>query len=140
MPPVRQRGNDSITIAEHFLSLFANKQNKQEPIFSTNSLELLSQYHWPGNVREIQNIVKKIISDYGVKVITADMLPDQLQKATVKNNHKQAPEIIMPLWKTEQQIIEQAISYCNGNISKAAAMLDISPSTIYRKRQSWREQ
>jgi two-component system repressor protein LuxO len=140
MPPVRQRGNDSITIAEHFLSLFANKQNKQEPIFSTNSLELLSQYHWPGNVREIQNIVKKIISDYGVKVITADMLPDQLQKATVRNNQKQAPEIIVPLWKTEQQVIEQAISYCNGNISKAAAMLDISPSTIYRKRQSWREQ
>jgi two-component system repressor protein LuxO len=45
--------------------------------------------------------------------------------------------VIEALWKTEKRTIETAIELCEGNIPKAAAMLDISPSTIYRKKQSW---
>ena len=48
-------------------------------------------------------------------------------------------QVIEPLWKTEKRTIESAIDLCEGNIPKAAAMLDISPSTIYRKKQSWDE-
>jgi len=47
--------------------------------------------------------------------------------------------ISMPLWKIEKRAIEQAITLCGGNIPKAAGMLDISPSTIYRKIQSWQD-
>jgi DNA-binding NtrC family response regulator len=45
--------------------------------------------------------------------------------------------LIQPLWKIEKQVIEQTIEHCDGNIPKAAALLEISPSTIYRKRQQW---
>jgi two-component system repressor protein LuxO len=48
-------------------------------------------------------------------------------------------QVIEPLWKTEKRTIESAINLCEGNVPKAAAMLDISPSTIYRKKQSWDE-
>jgi DNA-binding NtrC family response regulator len=50
-----------------------------------------------------------------------------------------APVGIVPLWITEKQTIEDAIAFCGGNVPKAAALLDISASTIYRKRQSWEE-
>ncbi len=137
MPPIRERGDDAITIAEHFFHIYSLEQNKPTPEFSHNALKLFKQYDWLGNVREIQNIAKKIISDHTVNVVTANMLPDHIQKIVFKNQPQQKTDIIMPLWKTEKSVIEHAIAYCDGNIVKAAAMLDISPSTIYRKRQNW---
>ena len=50
------------------------------------------------------------------------------------------PDGVTPLWKTERSAIEQALEACDGNIHRAAAMLQVSPSTIYRKRQNWYEQ
>ena len=60
----------------------------------------------------------------------------QSEKAIVINH---IDNNIMPLWQSEKQLIENAIAHCNGNIPKAAALLDISASTIYRKRQNWSE-
>ena len=50
-----------------------------------------------------------------------------------------ARPLVRPLWQVEKEAIEQAIASCDGNIPKAAALLEISPSTIYRKKQSWEE-
>jgi len=154
LPPLRNREGDAIEIAESFLEKFASEEGKQFDGFSTEVNSILDQYQWPGNVRQLMNIIRNIVVLNEGGLVTMDMLPAPLNSATphpsplsqvrtmsvsstetVTNN--QRPNEIEPLWLTEKRVIEEAIELCNGNIPKAAALLEISASTIYRKKISW---
>lgn len=67
------------------------------------------------------------------------LLTQQTMAANQTNSAQNRASVIMPFWEQERDIIETALDVCNGNISRAAAVLQISPSTIYRKKQSWEE-
>jgi two-component system repressor protein LuxO len=96
-------------------------------------------------VRELQNAIRRAVVLHDGELVSADMLalpcaehsgelPPPLPAASLS---RLRASDIDPLWRQEQQIIEGALAACGGNAARAAAALEISPSTIYRKRQAW---
>ena len=142
MPPLSKRTGDILDIAHFYLMQYAKLDEKEIKGFSKNAEELIKNYHWPGNIRELQNIIRKIVATTNNTVISAAVLPEEIFKTfdDIENdNITEENSVHLPLWKIEKMAIEQTIAFCQGNIPKAAAILDISPSTIYRKKQSWKQ-
>jgi len=154
--PLREREGDTLLIARQFLSQFSEEEGKRFSEFSPQAEKLLMEYHWPGNVRELQNVIRNaIVLNDGVQLM-AEMLPSVVSgrsSTTSMANGQQgvaqeadlsmetivpaSADDVRPLWCLEKEIIERTIDICGGNIPKAAAMLEISASTIYRKKQTW---
>ncbi len=157
LPPLREREGDVLPIARRFLADFSSEEGKDFAGFSPESEARLSAYHWPGNVRQLQNVIRNIVVLHQGKLVTPDMLPPPLDNPVAEapspapaanpqpwtgEERRAAIAIrtIRPLWMVEKEAIEQAIALCDGSIPKAAALLEVSPSTIYRKRLSWEGQ
>jgi len=106
-------------------------------------------------VRQLQNILRGLVVMQAKGVITADHLPLEIGGhhddarlhapvrvyAPLQHGGQGPPQgPIRPLWQVEKETIERAIALCDGNIPKAAALLEVSPSTLYRKKMSWDKQ
>lgn len=159
LPPLRERGEDILAIASSFLYRYAEEEGKKFSEFTTDVESILSHYKWPGNVRQLQNVIHNIVILHQGPVVSIEHLSaplDQLvneQEAssdmTARGSHlpgnpeptcgekAQIGQQIRPLAEVEREVIERAITLCGDNIAKAAALLDVSPSTIYRKKQAW---
>ncbi|MEM0556789.1 MULTISPECIES: sigma-54-dependent transcriptional regulator [Aeromonas] len=152
LPPLRERGEDILLLARSLLQNYAKEENKRFRDFDAAAARVLLDYPWPGNVRELQNVVRNIVVLNDKELVSPDILPPPLngvRALAVATTAAQQPAAtaatpvvggpIRPLWLVEKEVIEQAIASCDGNIPKAAALLEISPSTIYRKKQGWEE-
>jgi DNA-binding NtrC family response regulator len=150
LPPLRQREDDVILIARHLLATYTREENKHFEHFTPETESILRAFDWPGNVRQLQNVIRNIVVLNDQDVVTPAMLPPPLSEVSASpapstthtSNMPASAGItdaaaIRPLWQIEKQVIEQTIEHCDGNIPRAAALLEISPSTIYRKRQQW---
>ncbi len=146
LPTLRERPEDILPLAEAFLARFAAEEGRAFRCFDHQAAALIRACPWPGNVRQLQNVVRRIVVLHdGVEVAPA-MLPSDLADADHMSQPARSqadarpilPEIIAPYWEQERLIIEAALRAFGGNIPRAAAALEISPSTIYRKRQAWR--
>lgn len=167
MPPLSERGEDVLNIAEKLLHDYAKEEGKAFNHFDDDVRGVFAAYAWPGNVRQLQNVVRNIVVLNDGEVVTVAMLPaplDQLvgtvqpvptEAALVgaasgigaprpanKDSHLLAgqSEDIRPLDHMERDIIEHAIALCDDNVPQAASHLGISASTIYRKRQNWEDE
>jgi len=161
LPPLRERENDVITIARKLLRDYAHEEKKAFRAFAPEVEVIFRLYNWPGNVRQLQNVIRHMVVLNNNEIITRKMLPPPLDSIDIPDMPEQilkmqldenlttttpntentvsTPLKIQPLWKIEKQVIEEAIRCCDGNIPKAAALLDISASTVYRKIQAWDE-
>lgn len=159
LPPLRERGDDILLLANHFLREKSSANRKAFSGFDAHATHLIRTYDWPGNIREMQNVIENVVVINEGTEVTADMLPsfgavtrtasqpqiDQTPSASIlQHSAPEKPqtrhgvmEAIKPLWQVEKEAIEQAISHCDGNIPLAAACLGVSASTIYRKLKSW---
>jgi len=142
LPALREREDDVIEVARHYLAEFAGEEGKGFQCFSPEAEQVLRLYHWPGNVRQLQNVVRNIVVLHDGEVVLPAMLPPPLSPQTAAGPSPvlaapTGPKAIRPLWQVEKDAIEDAIAACDGNIPRAAALLDISASTIYRKRLTW---
>lgn len=151
LPALREREDDVLILADMWLKQYGKEEGKQFTGFSRKASAILRQYHWPGNVRQLQNVIRNIVVLNPGGKVEAEALPAPLnQLAGIASAHAPVLQIeadrpvecslaIQPLWKTERQAIELAIAHCDGNITKAAGLLEVSPSTIYRKMQQWQK-
>jgi DNA-binding NtrC family response regulator len=163
LPPLRERGDDILLIAAELLRHIAREEGKAFNSFSAEVAERFSNHTWLGNVRELENTIRNIVVLNQGETVTPEMIPVHLFN-NPSLHPKESAEIaadaieqavkpdaaieyssrqnqgIRPLWLEEKEIIERAIEICSGNIPRAAALLEISASTIYRKRQGWDEQ
>ncbi|NVD07153.1 sigma-54-dependent Fis family transcriptional regulator [Vibrio sp. JPW-9-11-11] len=144
LPPLRERGDDIIEIAYSLLGYMSKEEGKDFVRLAPEVVERFARYEWPGNVRQLQNVLRNVVVLNNGREITLDMLPPPLNqpakseiRVALTTNDTVSVQDIFPLWLTEKNAIEQAIKACDGNIPKAAGYLDVSPSTIYRKLQSW---
>lgn len=158
LPPLRERNGDVIEIARHFLTEYAAEEGKAFNRFDEAAEEIFATFGWPGNIRQMQNVIRNIVVLNDGEEVTADMVPPPVNRpqkpespslvgeAAEPSGAAEVVEIrpavaekteIEPLWKVERDVIERAIDACDGNIPKAAAKLGVSPSTIYRKKLSW---
>lgn len=145
LPPLRQRPSDIMVLARHFLARYAREEHKSFAGFSHEAAQHLTGADWPGNVRQLQNLIRRMVVMFDGGEISASMLmAADIESRAAAPAPVEAPRVergrnILPMWQQEQRIIEDAIAAFGGNVSLAAAALEISPSTIYRKRQSWAE-
>ncbi|MBP8220093.1 MAG: sigma-54-dependent Fis family transcriptional regulator [Aeromonadaceae bacterium] len=145
LPPLRERGEDVLQIARQFLRQFAAEEGKHFFGFSHEAEMILLDYEWPGNVRQLQNVVRNIVVLHEGELVQPSMLPPPLNQL-IPSEHlvETLPPValsvespIRPMWLVEKETIEHAIAQCAGNIPQAASLLELSPSTIYRKRLAW---
>jgi two-component system repressor protein LuxO len=136
LPALRQRREDIMALASAFLARFSAEENRAFTGFEPEAADELQQSPWPGNVRQLQNVVRRIVVLHDAPLVTRAMLPEGL-RAGPSEDSGAAPPMIAPFWRQEQRIIEATVAACGGNIARAAAALEISPSTIYRKRDAW---
>ncbi len=145
LPPLRDRGDDIMVIARKFLNDFAIEEKKIFRDFTVATQTIIQQYEWPGNIRQLQNVIRNIIVLHNDELVQIEHLPPPLDQqhnrgpeaSTIVADKPSVNDEIRPLSIIEREAIELAIAHCNGNIPRAAALLEVSPSTIYRKRQSW---
>ncbi len=145
MPPLRMRATDITDLAHAFLHDYAAQEDKAFQEFSAGAEKTFLSYRWPGNVRELQNVIRNITVMHDGKTVSEDMLPPHIVSG--ERNHalitaphaasEQNNRLVRPLWQVEKETIEGAIDRCGGNIPRAAALLEIAPSTIYRKKLAW---
>lgn len=152
LPPLREQAGDIMLLAKHILKQKSESNAKLFHRFSKEVENLFCNYDWPGNIRELQNVIENIVVINEGDVVELDMLPSSFgvnSAIPIKNtsSSQSAEQIqtnslmgvhdIEPLWQVEKRAIESAIAVCDDNIPLAAAYLGVSASTIYRKIKGW---
>ena len=168
LPPLRDRNEDVKLIAQYYLAKFSEESHKNFNNLSDDDIKQLSSYHWPGNIRQLENFIhclvilndgpdiSEVMINEAFRIIEGGAThgrvkepinrTQQLAEYEAVTSEKQPPVNnvdernmrIKPLWLIEKNHIESTIEKCQGNVYQAAALLEISPSTIYRKQQSWK--
>jgi two-component system, repressor protein LuxO len=144
LPPLRDRGDDILMLARAFLARFAEEEGRHFHGFDTAAEKIIQAFPWPGNVRQLQNVMRRLVVMHDGDWVTAPMLPLALAHGSHDGASdrsgtppRQTTGTVEPFWMQERRIIEEALAAFDGNLSRAAAALEISPSTIYRKREAW---
>lgn len=150
MPPLRNRGRDVIEIAEAALFRFAREEGREFLGLSPEVRALLPRLPWPGNVRQLLNVIRNVVVLNPGGWVTLDMLPPGLADAApmlaeVPRALEPAPQLPtadslvgLTLAEAERRLIEATVARHGGSIPKAARVLDVSPSTLYRKIEGWK--
>jgi len=153
MPPLREREGDVTLLANYFQhNLSKDYPEGDSSELSPQAIEQLNQYVWPGNVRQLENVVQNLMAQYPAQQISGKSVEELLRRLDTnldsfiprqKDNRQRLDSVqnrqIRPLWEEERDIIERAILLCEGNVQRAAKRLQIDSSTIYRKRKRWTE-
>lgn len=138
MPPLRLRGEDTLMLARTFLARLSKEEGRNFTGFDPFAERLIASYAWPGNVRELESVIRRIVVLNPGGIVTADMMPSEITSAVLSQPHGETRRTkqVLPMWVQEERIIEEALAAFDGNIARAAAALEINPSTIYRRRQT----
>lgn len=156
LPPLRERGDDVLAIAEHMLQRFAKEDGKSFKRIAKAAEAKLREHPWPGNVRELINAIRAAVVLHDAAELQASMLalgdgtpaPQDFSdamaapavRAPVSGNRQPgaAPgSAVRPLAAVERDAIEHAVQVFGGSIPKAARALGVNPSTLYRKMAAW---
>ena len=154
LPPLRDRGDDVLRLAERLIADYARVEGKRFAGLSEPVRAAFLAYSWPGNVRELQNVLRNVAVLRDGPMVTMEMLPQKIAGGAGAERHPPsapahapatqtslretlAPLVGATLSEIEREFIEQTIEACGGSIPRAARLLDVSPSTLYRKREGW---
>jgi DNA-binding NtrC family response regulator len=131
LPPLRERAEDIQLLAEHFLASEAGEEEAKK--LSSKALQVLQEYHWPGNVRELENVIERAVVLTAGNSIKPDALPARLRETPAEPLVQDRPAANPALEIIERAYIEHVLRAEGGNKTKAAEVLGIDPSTLYRK-------
>jgi two-component system repressor protein LuxO len=149
MPPLRDRASDVIEIAEAALYRFAEEEGRHFHGLSPEVSTLLQRLPWPGNVRQLLNVIRNVVVLNPGGWVTPDMLPPSLANEDASPTlprlaEPAAPKVLssdglvgLTLAEAERRLIEATLARHGGSVPKAARVLDVSPSTLYRKIEAW---
>jgi DNA-binding NtrC family response regulator len=134
IPPLRERGEDILLLAERFATAVADKLGRMPVAFSTEAAAMMMAYRWPGNVRELRNVVETTVALTESGLIEAGDLPSEVRTVTPgsdRTNDDQPPPVAGDLREAERQAILAQVRACDGNLTHAARRLGIARSTLY---------
>jgi len=148
LPALRERLGDVPILATRILNRLSTQTGKTVNPLSADAQQRLSSYAWPGNVRQLENILRWMTTMVVGNDISTSMIDEAIAQfddspetagATVKQRPAEPASdlTIKPLWLVEKEAIQAAIEASDGNINRAASLLEVAPSTIYRKMQGW---
>jgi len=126
VPPLRDRTSDPVMLANYFLNRFASELGHQKKAFSARAISAIGEFNWPGNIRELENRVRRsVIMSEGRLIEPADL---ELAGASEQSANL---DIRAARMKAERQVIQLALAQSNGTIAAAAKLLGISRPTLY---------
>ncbi len=136
LPPLRERGDDVIQLANHFAAIYSQKMNKDFNGCSDSLLEYLRSYDWPGNIRELQNVIERLVILTDGPELDEEHLPhDVLQGMTGSNGTTELDELTLA--EMERRYILDTLERYDGQKSVAAEKLGISTTTLWRKLKEY---
>lgn len=130
LPPLRERDEDIVLLANHFLNLYAGKYGKTRISLSKSAQKLLKSYSWPGNVRELRHALERAVIMSDSHVIEPDSL---FLKSKISSSNQEALGQNLNIEEIEKQAIIQSLKINKGNMSLAAKELGLGRTTLYRK-------
>ena len=132
LPPLRERGDDILLLLNHYLKIFNEENNKNIKGFSSDAYDILSKYNWPGNIRELRNLVERMVVLCQTEIIDMENIPSHVRlsksdMALISSNESLTVE------EMEKEMIIKSLKKTDGNITKAADNLGMSRRTLHRK-------
>ena len=132
VPPLRDRKADLLLLADHFLEKFSREHGKTIKRISTPAIDMLASYHWPGNVREMENALERSVLMCEGQVIHAHHLPPSLQTAEASGTVTRV-SLADAVVAYEKDLIQDALKTTRGNRAKAARLLDATERILNYK-------
>jgi len=141
LPPLRERQGDIPLLMEHFLREMSRRMGREVQGFSRAARKALLAYHWPGNIRQLRNVIERMLVLDSDGILDIDGLPPEI--ATLVRDQLPEPDVDAPtgadaligkpMTEVEKYYILRALDLADGNREEAARMLDIGERTLYRK-------
>lgn len=143
LPPLRERREDVAMLVDYFLEKISAKLNKGKKTLSAESKYVMMRYDWPGNIRELQNTIERVVALSKNEVIQADelMLPVEAFAGTptvMQESDKRKSFIVTTLAEQEKIAIVDALNKYGGNQTKVSQVLGISTTTLWRKIKKYK--
>jgi two-component system nitrogen regulation response regulator NtrX len=138
IPPLRERPEDITILIDHFITRYCKKNNRRAVEIDQAALQKLQAYHWPGNIRELQNMIERLVimaSGEGVTEkdlphhifdVPRDILPTDQDSLTLKAFRE----------KTDREFIQSVLQKCDGNVSEAARLLGVERTNLHKKMKA----
>jgi two-component system response regulator HydG len=139
IPPLRERREDIPLLISHFLEIYQKKNNKRIDGISEEAQDIMTGYRWPGNVREIKNVIERAVVLTQDRVITQKDLPGNISNSNIEDRKFSIP-FGTPLREIERKVIVETLKRSKGDKEVTAKLLGITPRTIYRKMNSLEEE
>ena len=138
VPPLRERGDDVVRLAQHFIADFSREYGRRSKTFSSAATDMLRLYHWPGNVRELRNTIERLMIMVPGDVIQAPDLA--FLEMSARPAAAVPAEPVGPLFDArdawERAYILKALAACEGHISRTAEVLGLERSNLYKKMRA----
>ncbi len=137
LPPLRERVGDVPFLAGHLLEQIASARSRATPRIETEILDAMERYPWPGNVRQLENVLRRVSLLAGDSPITRKIIESDADLARMFLGKQASMGPLLSLVKTEEEQIRRALEASAGNRDRAARLLGISRATIYRKMREY---
>ncbi len=150
LPPLRERGEDTLLLARHFLDEYSRRHGMPLRALSVEAESLLRSYPWPGNVRELKNVIERaVLLTDGATISAPDLAIDRRARseqtgnaAVIEGGEGNTIQVTIPPWglpleEVEKQVIEKALGYTRGNVSRAARLLHVTRYTLRYRMQKY---
>ncbi len=137
LPPLRERQDDIPLLVDYYLQAISANQGRSTPIITKEALDLLANYQYPGNIRELKNILQRSLILCHDSVLDVDAINIQQAPCAICDNYPDLPSL--KLDECEEWIINRALSMSNGIQKKAAELLGITSYSLSRKLKKFRE-
>jgi len=128
IPPLRERGDDILLLARHFVTEFAAESGRSPRRFSDKALQSLRSYNWPGNVRELENVIQRLVVMTDGDVIEVPDLPTLMRFSALRERG-----LTRTLAEVEAEYISNVLASVDGNKTRAAELLGINRKTLREK-------
>ncbi len=134
LPSLRERIKDISVLANYFVKQFSEKTNKKTLAISDDFLQKLENYSWPGNIRELKNIIERSVILSNGAILTSDVLPYEMQHQPEKATKSMSA---FSMQSIEKLHIQKVLNYTKGNKAETARLLEIGIATLYRKLEEY---
>jgi len=136
-PPLREKIEDIPLLVSHFIELFCRENGKRKKEISEGAMQLLMNYHWPGNIRELKNILERLIIMIPDDIITPSDVKDAIPVNDIPIEETDDSSLRKKLEAYEKQIVLKELHVNNGNIAQTARILQIDRANLHRKLRGW---
>ena len=147
LPPLRERKEDIPSLVSHFIDKYNNEFNQEIASITADAMGVLSKHHWPGNIRQLENVIYRAMIITVSGCIDTSSLPDDIknvkgmqekQVQPVSSRHMaEDSESILPFEESVKKTLQRALDLGNGNIPETAKKLNLTRSSFYRMVQKY---